>query len=457
MPLARAPVSRRRAQRGGRVWAITRPTARGAARRRQRSRRDSQRARRGRLRLGHRQRPHRLGPERRPHAARTCRGAALAKAPATPRSSPPIPRPRAITRCSTGLRRDEGEGAPFRVAVPSRRRRWRDARGRGFRPLVRRRRGPAVPRARASCGCCAAPARRPRREPDMAATLNVAARVQRLGGQALRRAARAGLRAGDDGGRRRQSRRGQCARRLRRRRRTDRRGRAQAGAAACAAATSSCAIAAASSRCWSRSRPTISRRSRRRASPRAPAPTSIRLRRGPCGRGDARRRRDLRRATAAPPICCCNAPTRRSRRPREAGERGRPCTPPTRRRRRRAGARPGSPTRSSPRSTSAASSWPISRSPPTHAGRPSFEEALGAAAAGRRGDLGPDAMIPVAEKLGLIELIDERVLELVDRAAGRRARLPAFDERLDGDAAGARLVRTTARPARRSSRAPPSG
>ena len=39
--------------------------------------------------------------------------------------------------------------------------------------------------------------------------------------------------------------------------------------------------------------------------------------------------------------------------------------------------------------------------------------------------LGPDAMIPVAEKLGLIELIDERVLELVIARLAAEPDLPA--------------------------------
>ena len=45
--------------------------------------------------------------------------------------------------------------------------------------------------------------------------------------------------------------------------------------------------------------------------------------------------------------------------------------------------------------------------------RPSFEEALMRLRLQDGTTLGPDAVIPVAEKLGLIELIDERVLELV--------------------------------------------
>ena len=58
---------------------------------------------------------------------------------------------------------------------------------------------------------------------------------------------------------------------------------------------------------------------------------------------------------------------------------------------------------------------------PTRAGAPAFEEALVRLRLADGATLGPDAFVPIAEKLGLIELIDERVLEL---AAARLAAEP---------------------------------
>ena len=52
--------------------------------------------------------------------------------------------------------------------------------------------------------------------------------------------------------------------------------------------------------------------------------------------------------------------------------------------------------------------------------------------------LGPDAIVPVAEKLGLIELIDRARAGTCRRPARRGAELPPVDERLDGDLARAR-------------------
>ena len=49
---------------------------------------------------------------------------------------------------------------------------------------------------------------------------------------------------------------------------------------------------------------------------------------------------------------------------------------------------------------------------PARAGLPAFEEALVRLRLDDGAVLGPDAFVPIAEKLGLIELIDERVLEL---------------------------------------------
>ncbi len=112
----------------------------------------------------------------------------------------------------------------------------------------------------------------------------LAARLQRLGRPALRRAARARLRAGADGRGRRQCRRGQRAGGLRRRRRADSRRRPAAGDEPAQRRQAGALFRRQIRAVWWRWRPTTSRRSPRRASCGAPTPSSIRPRPARCGR-----------------------------------------------------------------------------------------------------------------------------------------------------------------------------